>query len=251
MRELIYGRQPVHEAMRARRRQVFKLLLAREVKPGAIVSQVLALAASCKPAIPVQQVDRQALDKLGGEVHHQGLAAEVSGYPYVDLAALLAAAGQAGQDPFLLLLDHIQDPQNLGSLLRTAEAVGVHGVVIPGRRAAAVTPAAVRASAGAAEHVRVALVSNLAQAIDWLKAGGVWLAGLEALPDTPLYTQAGLLGPLGLVVGSEGEGLSRLVRDKCDFLIRLALRGQVGSLNAGVAGAVALYEVRRQRDVKD
>jgi len=257
MRELIYGRQPVHEAMRAGRRQVFKLLLAREVKPSGIVSQVLALAASSKPAIPVQQVDRQALDKLGGEVHsherpcvHQGLAAEVSGFPYVDLTALLAAAVQAGEDPFLLLLDHIQDPQNLGSLLRTAEAVGVHGVVIPGRRAAAVTPAAVRASAGAAEHVRVALVSNLAQALDWLKARGVWLAGLEALPAATLYTQAGLLGPLGLVVGSEGEGLSRLVRDKCDFLIRLQLRGQVGSLNAGVAGAIALYEVRRQRDSK-
>jgi 23S rRNA (guanosine2251-2'-O)-methyltransferase len=250
MRELIYGRQPVHEAMRAGRRQVYKLLLAREVKPGGIVSQILALAASQKPAIPVQQVDRPALDKLGGEVNHQGLAAEVSGYPYVDLPAILAAARQAGDDPFLLLLDHIQDPQNLGSLLRTAEAVGVHGVVIPGRRAAEVTPAVVRASAGAAEHVRVALVSNLAQALDWLKAHGVWLAGLEALPDASLYSQAGLLGPLGLVVGSEGEGLSRLVKDRCDFLIRLPLRGQVGSLNAGVAGAVALYEVRRQRDLK-
>ncbi|MBN1137209.1 MAG: 23S rRNA (guanosine(2251)-2'-O)-methyltransferase RlmB [Anaerolineae bacterium] len=250
MRELIYGRQPVHEAMRAGRRQVFKLLLARGVKPSGIVDQVLALAASQKPAIPVQQVDRQALDKLGGEVHHQGLAAEVSGYPYVDLAELLVAARQAGQDPFLLLLDHIQDPQNLGSLLRTAEAVGVHGIVIPGRRAAGVTPAAVRASAGAAEHVRVALVSNLAQAMDRLKAGGVWLAGLEALPDVPLYSQAGLLGPLGLVVGSEGEGLSRLVREKCDFLIRLPLHGRVGSLNAAVAGAIALYEARRQRDLK-
>jgi 23S rRNA (guanosine2251-2'-O)-methyltransferase len=257
MRELIYGRQPVHEAMRAGRRQVFKLLLAREVKPSGIVGQVLALAASQKPVIPVQQVDRQALDKLGGEVYsrerpcvHQGLAAEVSGYPYVDLPALLAAARQADQDPFLLLLDHIQDPQNLGSLLRTAEAVGVHGAVIPGRRAAGVTPAAVRASAGAAEHVRVALVSNLAQALDWLKARGVWLAGLVALPNAKLFTQAGLLGPLGLVVGSEGEGLSRLVRDKCDFLIRLPLHGQVGSLNAAVAGAIALYEVRRQRDLK-
>lgn len=250
MRELIYGRQPVHEAIRARRRQVFKLLLAREVKTGGIVGQILALAASQKPAIPVQQVDRQALDKLGGEAHHQGLAAEVSDYPYVDPAEILAAAQRAGQDPFLLLLDHIQDPQNLGSLLRTAEAVGVHGVVIPGRRAAAVTPAAVRASAGAAEHVHVALVSNLAQTVDWLKARGVWLAGLEALPDAPLYTQAGLLGPLGLVIGSEGEGLSRLVRDRCDFMIRLPLYGRIGSLNAAVAGAIALYEARRQRDSK-
>src|SRR5690606_11391422 len=145
---------------------------------------------------------------------HQGVAAEVSPYPYVDLPDLLAAARQAGEPPFLLLLDHIQDPQNLGSLLRSAEAVGVHGVVLPGRRATEVTPAAIRASAGAAEHVRVALVANLVQAMERLKAEGVWLAGLEALPDSPLYTQAGLVGALGLVVGSEGQGLARLVREQ-------------------------------------
>ena len=187
------------------------------------------------------------LDKLGGEVNHQGLAAEVSGYPYVDLEALLEAVQQSGEPPFLLLLDHVQDPQNLGSLLRTAEAAGVHGVVIPERRAAGVTPAAVRASAGAAEHVRVAQVTNLVRAMEWLKAEGVWLAGLEALPGAQLYTQADLRGPLGLVVGSEGQGLARLVRETCDFLIRLPMHGQVESLNAGVAGAIALYEVRRQR----
>ena len=247
MRELIYGRQPVHEAIRAGRRQVFKLLLAREVKPSGIVSQILALAASQKPAVPVQQVDRQALGQLGGEVHHQGLAAEVSGYPYVDLALLLAIARQAAEPPFLLFLDHMQDPQNLGSLLRTAEAVGVHGVVIPERRAAGVTPAAVRASAGAAEHLRVAQVPNLVRAMETAKANGIWLAGLEALPKAQFYTQADLTMPVGLVVGSEGEGLARLVRETCDWLIRLPMRGQVGSLNAAVAGAIAMYDVRRQR----
>jgi 23S rRNA (guanosine2251-2'-O)-methyltransferase len=245
MREIIYGRQPVRETLRAGRRQVFKLVLARGIKPAGIVGQILTLAESAN--VPVQTVDRRELDMLGGEVNHQGLAAEVSGYPYLDLTALLHVASQAGGPPFLLLLDHIQDPQNLGSLLRTAEAVGIHGVVIPGRRAAGVTPAAVRASAGAAEHVHVAQVGNLVQAMDHLKEQGIWLAGLEALPTAQLYTQADLSGSLGLVVGSEGRGLARLVRETCDFLIRLPVHGHVESLNAGVAGAIALYEARRQR----
>jgi 23S rRNA (guanosine2251-2'-O)-methyltransferase len=192
-------------------------------------------------------VGRRELEKSGGEVNHQGLAAEVSGYPYLDLADLLDAAKSSGESPFLLLLDHLQDPQNLGSLLRTAEAVGVHGVVLPHRRAAPVTPAAVRASAGAAEHAHVAQVANLVRAMESLKAAGVWLAGLEALPDAQLYTQANLDGSLGLVIGSEGQGVARLVRERCDFLIRLPMYGQVESLNAAVAGAVALYEARRQR----
>ena len=248
MREILYGRQPVREALRAGRRQVFKVLLARGIKPTGIVGEILALAAEASVAI--QPVERQELDQLGGEANHQGLAAEVSGYPYVDLEATLDAAGQAGEAPFLLLLDHVQDPQNLGSLLRAAEAAGVHGVVIPGRRAVGVTPAAVRASAGAAEQVHVVQVSNLVQAMERLKAAGVWLAGLEALPEALPYTGADLSGPLGLVVGSEGQGLARLVRERCDFLIRLPLRGQVESLNAGVAGAIALYEALRQREME-
>jgi 23S rRNA (guanosine2251-2'-O)-methyltransferase len=245
MREILYGRQPVRETLRAGRRHVFKVLLARGIRATGIVGDCLTLAEQAN--IPVQAADRQELDRLGGEVNHQGLAAEVSGYPYVDLATLVDAARQAGESPFLLLLDHIQDPQNLGSLLRTAEAAGVHGVVIPERRAVGVTAAAVRASAGAAEHVRVAQVSNLAQAMERLKAEGLWLAGLETLPDVQLYTEANLRGPLGLVVGSEGQGLARLVREKCDFLVRLPMHGQVQSLNAAVAGAIALYEARRQR----
>lgn len=245
MREILYGRQGVRETLRAGRRHLFKLLLARDVEPGGIVQQILALAE--RAHVPVQTVDRQQLEKLGGEVHHQGLAAEVSGYPYVEVADLLEAARQADEPPFLLLLDHIQDPQNLGSLLRSAEAVGVHGVILPSRRAVGVTPAAVRASAGAAEHVRVAQVSNLVQVMERLKAGGVWVVGLEVHPTAQLYTQADLRGPLGLVVGSEGTGLTRLVRERCDRLIRLPMYGRVGSLNAGVAGAVALYEARRQR----
>ncbi len=245
MREILYGRQPVREAVRAGRRQIFKLLLARGLKTTGLVGEILRLAEQTN--IPVQMVARQDLDRMGGEVNHQGLAAEVSGYPYVDLEALLEPVQQSGEPPFFLLLDHVQDPQNLGSLLRTAEAAGIHGVVIPERRAAGVTPAAVRASAGAAEHMRVAQVTNLVRAMEWLQSKDVWLAGLEALPGVQLHTQADLRGPLGLVVGSEGQGLARLVRETCDYFIRLPMHGQVGSLNAGVAGAIALYEVLRQR----
>lgn len=246
MREILYGRQPVRETLRANRRQVFTLLLAQGIKPGGVVRQILTLAE--QSGVPVQRVNRRELDKMGGEVNHQGLAAEVSGYPYLDLTVLLDPARRAGAPPFVLLLDHIQDPQNLGSLLRTAEAAGVDGVVIPGRRAAGVTPAAVRASAGAAEHVRVAQVTNLVQAMERLKAEGMWFAGLEAGPNAQRHTQADLCGPLGLVVGSEGRGLARLVRETCDFLIHLPMDGQIESLNAAVAGGIALYEARRQRD---
>lgn len=245
MREILYGRQPVREALRAGRRQIHKLLLAAGLKHTGIVGEVLALAREA--GVLWQEVDRHELDRLGDSANHQGVAAEASGYPYIALPDLLEAARGANEPPFLLLLDHLQDPQNLGSLLRSAEAAGVHGVVIPERRAAGVTPAAVRASAGAAEHVQVAVVANLVQAMKSLQGEGLWLTGLEAMPEALLYTQADLSGPLGLVVGSEGQGLARLVRERCDFLIRLPLYGQVGSLNAAVAGAIALYEARRQR----
>jgi 23S rRNA (guanosine2251-2'-O)-methyltransferase len=245
MREILYGRQPVRETLRAGRRQVFEVRVARGIRPTGIVGEILSLAGQA--SVLVQTVDRRDLDNLGGEVNHQGLAALVSGYPYADVPAMLDAARGAGKEPLLLLLDHIQDPQNLGSLLRTVEAAGSHGVLIPHRRAAGVTPAVVRASAGAAEHARVAQIPNLVQAMKSLKADGVWMAGLDAAPEAQLYTQASLSGPLGLVVGSEGHGLARLVRETCDFLIQLPMYGQVESLNAAVAGAVALYEARRQR----
>jgi len=245
MRELLYGRQPVREMLRAKRRQAFRLLLAHGVQTTGVVGDILVLAEQA--GVPVQLVNRQELDKLGGEVNHQGLAAEVSGYPYASLRELLQAAQQEGVPPFLLLLDHIQDPQNLGSLLRSAEAAGAHGVVIPDRRAAGVTPAAVRASAGAAEHMRVVQITNLVRAMEALKAEGVWLAGLDPMPGAEIYTQADLSGSLGLVIGSEGKGLSRLVRETCDFHIKLPMYGQVESLNASAAGAIVLYEARRQR----
>lgn len=244
MREILYGRQPVRETLRAGRRHVFQLLLATGIQRTGIVGQILELAE--RAGVPIREADRKALDRLT-EANHQGVTAEVSGYPYVELQALLGVARAAGAAPLLLLLDRVQDPQNLGSLLRTADAAGAHGVVVLKRRAAGVTPAAVRASAGAAEHVHVAQVTNLAQAMQTLKEEGLWLSGLAAQPGAQCYTEADLRGPLGLVIGSEGQGLARLAQERCDFLVHLPMAGQVASLNAAVAGAIALYEARRQR----
>ena len=245
MKEFLYGRQPVHEALVAGRRQVFSILLARTDRPVDVLRSIRAMAQ--ERAIPVHETDGRELDRVCGEVNHQGVAADVSGYPYEDLTSLLAHAQEQGEPPLLLILDHVQDPQNLGAILRAAETTGVHGVIIPRDRAVTVTAAAVRASAGAAEHLHVALVTNLAQTIESLKKHEIWVAGLEALPESRNYTEADLKGPLALVVGSEGSGLARLVRERCDFLIQLPMKGRINSLNVASATAVALFEIRRQR----
>jgi 23S rRNA (guanosine2251-2'-O)-methyltransferase len=246
MRELLYGRNAVRECLRAGRRRVYKVLLAGGVRESGIVAEILDAAR--ERGVASQRVERQQLDGLG-DVNHQGVAAEVGAYPYSDPEAMLRAAEERGEPPLLLLLDCLQDPQNFGALLRTAEAVGVHGVIVPKRRAVAVTPAVVNASAGAVEHLLVARVTNLVQAMDRLKAADVWGVGLEDVPEAQLYHQAALNMPLALVVGSEGEGIRRLVREQCDFLINLPMRGRIGSLNASVAGSIALYEIWRQRDL--
>ena len=237
MRETLYGRNAVREALRAGRREVFGLQVADTVREARRVRQILELAGSRK--IPVKRLPRLKLQT--GEVNHQGVALEVADYPYCDLADILERARQSGQPPFVLLLDALQDPQNLGSLLRTAEAAGMHGVVMPLARAAEVTPAVVNASAGASEHMLIAQ-SNLAQAIDRLKQDDLWIVGLDPRGE-PLGTASDrhLRGALGLVVGSEGEGLHDLTRKKCDVLLRLPMHGRIESLNAAVAGSVAVY----------
>lgn len=244
-RAVIYGRQPVLETLRAGRRTIHRLLVYDGASPSSELTELQALADRAR--IPIVPIDRRRLDQMAEDGHHQGVIAEVDGYPYAGLQEVLCRAAQSGPSALVLLLDHVQDPQNLGSLLRSAEAAGVDGVLLPVDRAAGVSPAAVRASAGAAEHVRVVRVTNLVHTMKTLKEAGLWIAGLEATPDAALYTEADLNRGLGLVVGSEGQGLGRLVRETCDFLIRLPLLGRVGSLNAGVAGALALYEARRQQ----
>lgn len=248
VRETVYGRNAVRECLRARRRRVYKLSLAQRVGETGLLAEIVDLAHQAKAVI--ERVERSALDRIGA-VNHQGVAAEVSAYPYTNLGEILTQAEERDEPPFLLLLDCLEDPQNLGTLLRTAEVVGVHGIVIPKRRAVGVTPAVANASAGATEHLRVTRVTNLARAIGELKKREVWIVGLEDLPQARLYSQFDLSGPLALVVGSEGRGMRRLVLESCDVVLRLPMRGHIGSLNAAVAGSIALYEAWRQREASN
>lgn len=243
MKEWISGRNPVYETLRARRRDFFGLKVAAGVEEKGRLEEILKLAASLK--IPVTRVQRQSLDSLSDS--HQGVALEASAYPYSTLPDILDRAEERQEPPFVLALDLLQNPQNLGTLMRTAEAVGVHGILIPLRRAAGVTPAVVQASSGASEHLLVAQV-NLAQALDTLKQdAGVWVMGLEGSPDAQPYDTARLDGPLALVVGSEGEGMRDLVRRSCDLLLSLPMRGSIESLNAAVAGSIVLYKALSDR----
>jgi 23S rRNA (guanosine2251-2'-O)-methyltransferase len=246
MTDLLYGRNAVREALRAGRRRCARLLVAASAQEKqAALAEIIALAQ--QRGLPVEQTDRRALDKQVAGARHQGVVLAASEYPYAELDDCLEAAARQGEPALLLLLDHLQDPQNVGTLLRTAEVVGVHGVVLPARRAAGITPAVVNASSGATEHLAIARETNLAQTIAGLQRAGVWVAGLEADPAAQIIDQADLTGPLALVVGAEGSGLARLTRERCDFLVRLPMRGQVASLNAAVAGSIALYLVGRQR----
>jgi 23S rRNA (guanosine2251-2'-O)-methyltransferase len=245
MIEMLYGRNATFECLRAGQREVLKLIVAQGVRERGTLADAIALAG--EQQIAVQRVDRQQLDRLGRGVHHQGIMAEVGEYAYVGLEDILATAAERDEPPWLLLLDCLQDPQNLGTLLRTAEVAGVHGVVLPERRSVGVTPAVVSASSGASEHMLIAQVTNLARTIKALQERDVWIAGLEGVPEATVLWQADLSGALGLVVGSEGQGMRRLVRESCDFMVRLPVRGQINSLNAAVAGSVALYEIARQR----
>jgi len=237
MKEFIYSRNAVYETLRAKRREVFRIQIAEGAQEKGRLDDILRMAKERK--IPVERVARPRLDKV--HQNHQGVVAEVSGYAYSDLVDILEYARQKSELPFVLIIDSLQDPQNFGALLRTAEALGVHGVVIPLAHAVEVTPAAVNASSGASEHLRITQ-SNLSQAIDALKDSDVWVVGIdqngEAISDK---TEKHLRGAVGLVVGSEGEGIRPLIRSKCDILLKLPMRGQVESLNAAVAGSVALY----------
>jgi 23S rRNA (guanosine2251-2'-O)-methyltransferase len=243
--DLLYGRQPVYEALRAARRALHRLWVADNVRDAGIITDILALAGTT--GTPVERVDFRRRAELA-DVNHQGVALEAGPYPYVALEEIVAAARQRGEPPFILILDLLKDPQNVGSIMRTAEGVGVHGAVIQDRRAASVTPAVVRASAGAVEHLPVAQVTNIARSIEWLKEEDVWVTGLEAVPEAQRYDRVDLTGAVALVVGSEGKGMRRLVRERCDFLARLPMRGHVDSLNASIAGSILLYEAWRQRN---
>jgi 23S rRNA (guanosine2251-2'-O)-methyltransferase len=238
LREWVYGRNPVYEVLRAQRRQPFRLLVAQTTQQKGRLAEILRLCSQRKVA--VESVPRSKLDAL--TPNHQGVALEVSGYPYSDLVDILERAEQRAEPPFLLILDALQDPQNLGTLLRTAELVGVHGVLLPFRQTATITPAVVNASSGACEHLLVTQ-ANLAQAIERLKSSGVWVYGLEDSPAAKEPNRLRLDGAVALVVGNEAQGLRPLVRRSCDALLRLPTRGRIDSYNAAVAGSIALFLV--------
>ncbi|MCR2807277.1 23S rRNA (guanosine(2251)-2'-O)-methyltransferase RlmB [Paenibacillus soyae] len=240
--ELIAGKHPVLEALRSGR-EINKIWIAE----GAQKSMTQPITAEAKKlGIVVQFVDKRKLDTMAAGVAHQGVIAQAAAFAYAEVEDILAAAQTKNETPFILLLDEIEDPHNLGSILRTAECTGVHGVIIPKRRAAGLTTTVLKTSAGAAEHVPVARVTNLAQTIDKLKEAGVWVAGTDVGAKQDVYKTKFDM-PLAIVIGNESKGMGRLIKEKCDFLVKLPMLGQLNSLNASVAAGVLMYEVVRQR----
>ena len=242
--EILFRRNAVRECLRAGRRHIYRLTVARD---GDLKDAQDLLAEARRRKIPISDSDKKTLNLAAHGEPHQNVLLEVGPYPYADLADLIDEARRRSEPPFLLLLDLVQDPRNVGAILRTADAMGVHGVVIQERRGCEITPTVVTTSAGAAEHLRVAQVTNLAEAMRWLKEQNVWMVGLAIAEDAQPFDQIDLRGPLGLVIGNEGDGLRRLIRDRCDFLAYLPMHGRVQSLNAAVAGSLALYAARQDR----
>jgi 23S rRNA (guanosine2251-2'-O)-methyltransferase len=235
MKEFIYSRNAVYEALCARRRDVFKIQVAEGAQEKGRLAEILQMAKDRR--IPVEKVQRARLDKI--HQNHQGVVAEVGAYSYSDEVEILELASRKNEPPFILLLDSLNDPQNFGTLLRTAEVIGVHGVIIPLAHTVEVTPAVVNASSGASEHLLIAR-ANLAQAIEALKEAEVWVVGLDQAGAEIEPNSRHLRGALGLVVGSEGEGI-RTGALQVRIVLKLPMRGKIESLNAAVAGSVALY----------
>jgi len=237
--EVLYGRNAVLSALRAGR-EMRRVMVATGAH-GEVITEIVDEARARK--ISLQSVDRRKLDEVA--FNHQGVVAEAAPFTYASLEDVVEAA-KASPWPLVLVLDVLQDPQNLGSLMRTAAAVGAQGIVIPEHRAVGVTPAVMKASAGAIENLKIAQVTNLSRAIDALKEVGLWAVGLDA-GASDQYTRADLNRPMALVVGGEGKGLRPLVRQHCDMIISLPMPGAIESLNAAVAGSIVLYEALRQR----
>lgn len=239
--DYIIGKNPVIEALKSER-DINKIFIAEGSQKGQM-QQVIGLAKERN--ILIQFVPKKKIDGLV-EGNHQGVIAQVAAYQYAELDDLFALAEKRQETPFFILLDEIEDPHNLGSIMRTADAVGAHGIIIPKRRAVGLTATVAKASTGAIEYIPVVRVTNMARTIDELKERGIWIAGTDAKGKEDFRSFDGTL-PLGLVIGSEGKGMGRLIRDKCDFLIRLPMKGKVTSLNASVAAALLMYEVFRKR----
>ncbi|MGD6960246.1 23S rRNA (guanosine(2251)-2'-O)-methyltransferase RlmB [Rossellomorea aquimaris] len=240
-KDFIGGRNPVIEALKSGR-DINKIWIAEGSQKGSI-QQIVGLAKESN--VMVQYVPKKKIEQMVSE-NHQGVVASVAAYQYAEIDDLFHRAEQKGEDPFILILDELEDPHNLGSIMRTADAAGAHGIIIPKRRAVGLTSTVAKASTGAIEHIPVARVTNLSRAVDELKERGVWVAGTDAQGKQDFRQLDGTL-PIGLIIGSEGKGMSRILRDKCDFLVQLPMIGHVTSLNASVAASILMYEVYRKR----
>jgi 23S rRNA (guanosine2251-2'-O)-methyltransferase len=244
--QIIEGRNPVIEALRAGR-PISRILMDRNAQLHGAAAQIIQSAKSRR--VPVELVDKQAIDRQSVTGSSQGVLAFAAVKDYVSLEELLSITCEKREPAFYLVLDGIEDPHNLGAILRTAEATGVHGVVIRERRAVGLTPAVVKASAGAVEYVPVAMVTNISQAIITLKKNSVWVTGIDMAGDQD-YCHVDFKSPAAIVIGGEGKGLSDLARKRCDSIASIPMKGKVSSLNASVAAAVVMYEALRQRTLK-
>ncbi|CAH8773233.1 23S rRNA (guanosine(2251)-2'-O)-methyltransferase RlmB [Paenibacillus dendritiformis] len=243
MEEYIAGKHSVTEALRSGR-TIHKIWIADNAQKH-LTQPIIAEAK--KAGVIVQTADKRKLDQMAEGVQHQGVVAQVAAYGYVEVDDILARAEAKGETPFLLVLDEIEDPHNLGSILRTADCTGVHGVIIPKRRSVGLTATVSKTSAGAVEYVPVARVTNLAQTMEQLKERGIWLVGTDVSATQDLYETDLFTMPLALVIGNESKGMGRLVTQTCDALLKLPMAGQINSLNASVAAGIFMYEVVRRR----
>ena len=239
--ELLIGRNPVAEALRSGR-SVIKVMIAKGNTSGAAVE---IIAKAKKAGVPVQEVERKKLDFMTGGASHQGIAALCAMKEYASVEDILALAEERGEAPFVIILDEIEDPHNLGAIIRTAECAGAHGVIIKKRRAAGLTYTAYKASAGALEYLPVARVTNIADTLDDLKSRSIWAYGADMNGED--YRKTDFSGGVALVIGSEGKGISRLVREKCDVIVSLPQKGRINSLNASVAAGILMYKIAEQR----
>ncbi|GIP01340.1 23S rRNA (guanosine(2251)-2'-O)-methyltransferase RlmB [Paenibacillus sp. FSL W8-0187] len=241
--EVVAGKHSVTEALKSGR-TINKIWIAENAQKHLTLP---IIAEAKKLGIVIQHVDKRKLDQMVPGVQHQGVVAQAAPYAYVEVEDLLKVAEEKGEPPFLLLLDEIEDPHNLGSILRTADCTGAHGVILPKRRSAQVTATVSKTSAGAVEYVPVARVTNLGQTIDQLKEMGVWVVGTVVDAVQELYDTEVFDGPVAIVIGNESKGMGRLIREKCDVLVKLPMAGKINSLNASVAAGVVMYEVLRRR----
>ena len=241
--DVVEGRNAVYELLESGK-DINKIYIAKGELKGNTLKKILSKAKENK--ILITEVDRKKLNELSSEGNHQGVIAVVPPYNYVDVDDILDYANQKNEKPFVLILDQIEDPHNLGSIIRSAETAGVHGIIIPKRRAASVNATVNKTSAGAAQHMKIARVNNLTQTINYLKEKGLWIYAAD-MDTTKLYYEEDYTSAVGIVIGSEGRGVSKIVKDNSDVIIKIPMKGKITSLNASVSAGIIIYEIVKQR----